>query len=45
VFTDYEDETDAYEYAINLIRPNGSSMLLDPRIENGGTGRGIFSVG
>jgi len=36
IFTDYEDDTDVYEYAINLIRPNGSPMLLDPRIQNGG---------
>jgi len=39
VFTDYDDETDVYEYAINLIRPNGSSMLLDPKIKNGGVGQ------
>lgn len=38
VFTDYEDETDAYEYAINLMRPNGTIVLLDPKIQNGGKG-------
>jgi hypothetical protein len=36
-FIDKEDDANAYEYSIQLQGPNGM-MVMDPKIENGGTG-------
>lgn len=37
-FVDKEDDQNAYEYSIQLRRSDGSMMVMDPKIENGGVG-------
>lgn len=39
VFVDKEDDQQAYEYSIQLMRADGSPTIIDPKIENGGTGQ------
>jgi hypothetical protein len=37
-FVDKEDDQNAYEYSIQLVAPGGAMLVMDPKIENGGTG-------
>ncbi len=37
-FVDKEDDQQAYEYAIQLMRSDGTTLTMDPKITNGGTG-------
>lgn len=39
-FVDKEDDQNAYEYSIQLMRSDGSTMVIDPKIQNGGSGGG-----
>ena len=39
-FIDKEDDQQAYEYSIALVAPDGSALVMDPKIQNGTSGGG-----
>lgn len=36
IFVDKDDNNDAYEYSIAVNKPGGGTVVLDPKIKNGG---------